>query len=218
MCLYFTNKHSQTSDAKFSGKLQTLQCVSHGLNSFSVDDTLAPAKGRAWQQAWQTANLWRANARQWHGHPITMETGSWLGGRQYHRHGEKHTGERKKDKKKEDTKRKQRYWKGPWELHEKGFSSCLTPLNSLFWKLSINLTPLSLIVISKHTAVSVTYDTCFKFVNLCVISPENAKKQLLWAAKKNCGQKFPTVSVCFCSFYVTLEDFLTEPCNVQLEH
>lgn len=42
-------------------------------------DPLAPAQRKAWQEAQQIANLWSADARQWHGHPITMETGTWLG-------------------------------------------------------------------------------------------------------------------------------------------
>lgn len=76
MCLYYNTKHIQKSGVKFATKLQTLLCVSHGFNSFSVYSTLAPVKRQAWQQAQQTANLWSDDARQWHGHPITMETGS----------------------------------------------------------------------------------------------------------------------------------------------
>lgn len=39
-------------------------------------DPLAPAQRKAWQEAQQIANLWSADARLWHGHPITMETGT----------------------------------------------------------------------------------------------------------------------------------------------
>lgn len=77
---------------------KTLLCVSHGFNCFPVYKTLAPAKRRIWQQAQQTENLWSADARQWHGHPITMETGSWLEGIKYHSHGKSEKWEKERSK------------------------------------------------------------------------------------------------------------------------
>lgn len=76
------------------------------LTLFPACDTLAPAKRQAWRQAQQTANLWSADARQWDGHVVTMETGSWLGGRLYHIHKAMQSGEREKKEEEEEERGK----------------------------------------------------------------------------------------------------------------
>lgn len=80
--LLYNVKHSGVLE--LGTKLEKLLCVRQWLNSFSECNTLAPAKRHAWQQAPQTANLWSTDPRQWHGHPIAMETGSWRGVQRYH--------------------------------------------------------------------------------------------------------------------------------------